>query len=183
MRAADRQGRLEPDDLDWMARSAYLIGALDAAVESWERAHHAFRERGDVAPAVRCAFWIGLALVLHGEQARGGGWLARARHLLDDAALDCAEQGYLLARPSRTRRTSCNRGHAVTAVVVRAAQRWRSQSAATTERLDRGPDIHASRQLLEWCWAPPPRAARAASSGRVDLGRRADARPRGPRAT
>ncbi|MER7900585.1 LuxR C-terminal-related transcriptional regulator [Streptomyces sp. NPDC096046] len=95
LRAADREGLLEPDDLDRMARSAYLIGALDAAVESWERAHHAFLGRGDVAPAVRCAFWIGIILVLHGEQARGGGWLARAGHLLDDAILDCTEQGYL----------------------------------------------------------------------------------------
>ncbi|WP_432197139.1 LuxR C-terminal-related transcriptional regulator [Streptomyces sp. bgisy027] len=95
MRAADRQGLLEPDDLDRMARAAYLIGTLDAAVESWERAHHAFLDRGDVAPAVRSAFWIGIILVLHGEQARGGGWLARAGHLLDDAAPDCTEQGYL----------------------------------------------------------------------------------------
>jgi ATP/maltotriose-dependent transcriptional regulator MalT len=31
-----------------------------------------------------------------GEVARGGGWLARARRLLDDAQLDCVEQGYLL---------------------------------------------------------------------------------------
>ncbi|MEU8844835.1 LuxR C-terminal-related transcriptional regulator [Streptomyces sp. NPDC048564] len=95
LRAADREGLLEPDDLDRMARSAYLIGALDATVGSWERAHHAFLNRGDVASAVRCAFWIGIILVLHGEQARGGGWLARAEYLLDDAALDCAEQGYL----------------------------------------------------------------------------------------
>ncbi|MFE0804272.1 LuxR C-terminal-related transcriptional regulator [Streptomyces sp. NPDC058812] len=93
--AADQQGPLEADDLDRMARAAYLIGAIDAATETWERAHHAFLERGDAAPAVRCAFWIGLTLVLHGEHARGGGWLARAQHILEDAAPDCAEQGYL----------------------------------------------------------------------------------------
>ncbi|MEG3630123.1 LuxR C-terminal-related transcriptional regulator [Streptomyces poriticola] len=93
--AADQRGRLEPDDLDRMARAAYLIGAVDGATGAWERAHHAFLERGDVASAVRCAFWIGFTLVLHGEHARGGGWLARAQHILEDAALDCAEQGYL----------------------------------------------------------------------------------------
>jgi hypothetical protein len=31
-----------------------------------------------------------------GETARGGGWLARARRLLDDAQQECVEQGYLL---------------------------------------------------------------------------------------
>ncbi|RPF39271.1 LuxR family transcriptional regulator [Streptomyces sp. TLI_185] len=93
--AADQRGQLEADDLDRMARAAYLIGAVDGATGTWERAHHAFLARGDVASAVRCAFWIGLTLVLHGEHARGGGWLARAQHILEDAALDCVEQGYL----------------------------------------------------------------------------------------
>ncbi|WP_370409574.1 LuxR C-terminal-related transcriptional regulator [Streptomyces fradiae] len=93
--AADRRDPLEAADLDRMARAAYLIGAVDAADGAWERAHHAFLDRGDTAAAVRCAFWIGLTLVLRGEHARGGGWLARAGHLLEGAAPDCAEQGYL----------------------------------------------------------------------------------------
>lgn len=57
--AADRQGPLEADDLDRLARAAYLIGAADAATGTWERAYHAFLERGDAASAVRGAFWIG----------------------------------------------------------------------------------------------------------------------------
>ncbi|MCH0569079.1 response regulator transcription factor [Streptomyces sp. MUM 136J] len=93
--AADRQRPLPAGDLDRMARAAYLIGAVDAAAETWERAHHAHLARGDTAPAVRSAFWLGIMLVLRGEHARGGGWLARAQHLLTDTALDCAEQGYL----------------------------------------------------------------------------------------
>lgn len=94
--AADRrEGPLEAGDLDRMARAAFLSGAVDAATDTWERAHHAFLARGEAEPAVRCAFWIGLTLLYYGEQARGGGWLARARRILDDAALDCAEQGYL----------------------------------------------------------------------------------------
>ncbi|MEU6180421.1 LuxR C-terminal-related transcriptional regulator [Streptomyces coeruleorubidus] len=93
--AADQQGPLEADDLERLAQAAYLIGAADAATGTWERAHHAFLKRCEAASAVRCAFWIGLTLVLHGEHARGGGWLARAQHILQDAALDCAEQGYL----------------------------------------------------------------------------------------
>ena len=45
---------------------------------------------------MRCAFWLGFSLIEQGDEARGGGWLARARRLLDDAQLDCVEQGYLL---------------------------------------------------------------------------------------
>ncbi|GAA4950063.1 LuxR C-terminal-related transcriptional regulator [Streptomonospora halophila] len=93
--AADRQAPLMADDLDRLARAAYLIGATDVATGTWERAHHAFLDRGEVAGAVRCAFWIGLTLLLRGEHARGGGWLTRAQHILEDAALCCVERGYL----------------------------------------------------------------------------------------
>ncbi|MEV5157140.1 LuxR C-terminal-related transcriptional regulator [Streptomyces sp. NPDC053728] len=93
--AADRHAPLGADDLDRLARAAYLVGSVDEATGTWERAHRAFLDREDAASAVRCAFWLGLTLVLRGEHARGGGWLARARHILEDAALDCVEQGYL----------------------------------------------------------------------------------------
>ena len=46
--------------------------------------------------AVRCAFWLAIGLFNRGEIARGGGWVARARRLLDDLQQDCVEQGYLL---------------------------------------------------------------------------------------
>jgi DNA-binding CsgD family transcriptional regulator len=93
--AADQLESLDAEDLDRLARATYLIGSIDAANDAWERAHHAFLDRGEVAPAVRCAFWLGLTLVLRGEHARGGGWLARAQHILEGSVLDCAEQGYL----------------------------------------------------------------------------------------
>src|SRR5918997_5208269 len=84
--AADRHEALDAEDLDRLATAAYLIGHLDTADATWERAHHAFLDRGDTAPAVRCAFWLGLTLFLRGEHARGGGWLARAQHILEDSA-------------------------------------------------------------------------------------------------
>lgn len=93
--AVDQQDSLDAEDLDRLARAAYLTGHLDAANDAWERTHLAYLGRGDIAPAVRCAFWLGLTLVLRGEHARGGGWLGRARHILEEASLDCVEQGYL----------------------------------------------------------------------------------------
>jgi len=93
--AADQQASLDAEDLDRLARAAYLIGNLDTANETWERTHHAYLNRGETAPAVRCAFWLGLTLFLRGEHARGGGWLGRAQHILEDSALDCVERGYL----------------------------------------------------------------------------------------
>lgn len=93
--AADQQDSLDADDLDRLARAAYLTGDVDAANDTWERTHRAFLGRGEIAPAVRCAFWLGLTLVQRGEHARGGGWIGRAAHLLEEASLDCVEQGYL----------------------------------------------------------------------------------------
>lgn len=92
---ADERAPLAPEDLDLLATAAYLTGRVDAAAEDWERTHRAFVESGEVPRAVRCAFWLGMTLVQRGEQARGGGWLARGASLLDQAELDCVEQGYL----------------------------------------------------------------------------------------
>jgi DNA-binding CsgD family transcriptional regulator len=96
MSAADRHHPLEPEDLERLATAAYLTGRNDDSADIGTRAHHEFLRRGEVERAVRCAFWVGYSLLERGEHARGGGWLARARRLLDDHQLDCVEQGYLL---------------------------------------------------------------------------------------
>jgi hypothetical protein len=51
---------------------------------------------GDVMRAARAAGWLVFVLVNRGEFARSGGWIARARRLLNDGERDCAEVGYLL---------------------------------------------------------------------------------------
>jgi DNA-binding CsgD family transcriptional regulator len=94
--AADELTPLEADDLDRRATAACLIGRDEAAAAGFERAHHAFVDRGEVGRAVRCAFWLGLFLVQRGRHAEGGAWLGRAGRLLEAHALDTAEQGYLL---------------------------------------------------------------------------------------
>jgi DNA-binding CsgD family transcriptional regulator len=94
--AADRESPLEPNDLELLGTAAHLVGRDADSAELSERAHHEFLRRGEVARAVRCAFHLVMILLSRGEMARGAGWLARARRLLDEAGLDCVEGGYLL---------------------------------------------------------------------------------------
>jgi DNA-binding CsgD family transcriptional regulator/tetratricopeptide (TPR) repeat protein len=93
---ADREQRLEPEDLQRLATAAYLIGKGADSTEIWTRAHQEFVTRGHVQQAARCAFWLGFALMNQGERARAGAWIARAGRLLEDGRQDCVEQGYLL---------------------------------------------------------------------------------------
>jgi DNA-binding CsgD family transcriptional regulator len=94
--AADRDTPLAPGDLEQLAAAAYLAGHDDDSGAAWERAHHELLRRGDTPGAARCAFWLALGLLFAGEVARGGGWVARGQRLLDDAAEDCVERGYLI---------------------------------------------------------------------------------------
>lgn len=91
---ADQKASLDAEDLELLARSAYLIGRTDEFLTTLERAHHAYLKAGASVLAARCSFWLGLFLLLRGETGRATGWLARAQRLLEDRG--CVEQGYLL---------------------------------------------------------------------------------------
>jgi DNA-binding CsgD family transcriptional regulator len=84
------------DDLELWATAAYLAGRDDEYLDALERAHRAHRDAGAELRAARCAFWIGLRLMMRGEPARSRGWLARAQRLVGGAAHECVEAGYLL---------------------------------------------------------------------------------------
>jgi ATP/maltotriose-dependent transcriptional regulator MalT len=99
--AADDAAPLGPDDLERLAASAFLIGRDAPYVPLWVRAHQECLRAGETARAARFAFWISLDLLVAGELAQGGGWLARAQRLLDEADLDCAERGLLAALLAR----------------------------------------------------------------------------------
>ena len=94
--AADRETPLAPEDLELLAKAAYLVGRDAERDEVLARAHREWLRLGGAERAARCAFWLAFGLLNRGELARAGGWLARARRLLDDGQLDCVEQGYLL---------------------------------------------------------------------------------------
>ena len=93
--AADRESPLDPDDRELLVTTAYLVGRDDVGDDLSARA---YRElvRNEPSRAARYAFWLGIHLLLRGEPVRSGGWLARARRVLDEAGRDCVEQGYLL---------------------------------------------------------------------------------------
>jgi DNA-binding NarL/FixJ family response regulator len=87
---------LTPEDLERLATAAYMLGRDDDYVAALERAHQAYLDGGELLRAVRCAFWIGMNLVLRGETGRATGWLGRAQRLLERDERDCVERGLLL---------------------------------------------------------------------------------------
>jgi len=93
---ADEQAPLGVEDLELLARSAYLIGRDEDFLKTLDRAHDAYRKAGETTRAARSAFWLGLTLLFKGETGRGTGWLAAARRLIEREKADCVERGYLL---------------------------------------------------------------------------------------
>ena len=93
---ADDHGSLGADDLERMARAAYMLGRDDDYVGALERAHQVHLDDGALPRAVRCGFWIGHNFMFRGEKTRGAGWFARSQRLLDTIEHDCVERGYLL---------------------------------------------------------------------------------------
>ena len=107
--AADRVAPLELEDLERLAVAAYLVGADGESDDAWLRAHHEYLRRGEVVKAARCAGWLAQGLLLRGEIAQGGGWLARAQRLLDEGHHDDVGRGICSFRSrfsplTRTRR-------------------------------------------------------------------------------
>jgi len=92
---ADAADPLEPDDLELLARAAYMLGRDDDYLRGLERAHYGHLDAGDVPRAARCTWWLGLCLLLRGEAAPATGWFARGERLLDREQRDCVECGYL----------------------------------------------------------------------------------------
>lgn len=93
---ADREAALPANDLELLATAAYMIGREDAYFGALERAHQAHLNAGEALHAARCALWIGMNLAQRGEIGRAGGWLGRARRLIEREGRECVEQGYLL---------------------------------------------------------------------------------------
>lgn len=138
--AADRQQPLVAEDLERLAVAAQLVGKDEVSAVMWERAHRQLLERGDVALAVRCAFWLALGLFNRGEMARGGGWLGRAQRLVHDHELDCAERGFLLvpAALGILEGGDPSQAHGIFGEVIEVGQRFGEPELVTLGRLGQG---------------------------------------------
>ena len=88
-------GPLSGDDLERYAVAAYLAGRDDDCTRAWEAAHRAAVDAGDPGDAARRAVLLALCLLLRGQMAHAGGWLARAETLIGEAG-SCAAAGYVL---------------------------------------------------------------------------------------
>ena len=102
--AADRAGILDGDGLELLANSAYMLGRVDDYLGCLQRAYRAHLDAGSPLAALRCAFWIGVNLAQRGEMGRAGGWLGRARRLLEREGGDRVEPATCCCRWSFSRR-------------------------------------------------------------------------------
>ena len=86
---------LEPGDLHRLATAAFLLGKHDECVVAIQAAFSAYVDRGELAEATRCAFWLSMVFSTAGDIALAAGWTARADRLLDEIGADVAERGYV----------------------------------------------------------------------------------------
>ena len=83
------------EELEQLACTAYLLGRADECRARLQEAQHAYLAGGDRPKAARCLFWVAFTLLLEGELAQAGGWLARTARLVEHEQ-QCAEHGLLL---------------------------------------------------------------------------------------
>ena len=89
-------GAVEPEDLELLATTAFMLGRDHEYVDILERAHDLHLERGERLRAFRCAFWSGMILMTRGEVGPGSAWIGRAQRLAEGQPDDSVERGYLL---------------------------------------------------------------------------------------
>src|SRR5512138_394779 len=138
--AADRDAPLAAEDLDRLAASAYMLGDEAESFDILARAHQAFLANGAPERAAADAFRIGFGLLAKGQQAHGGGWLARSRRVLDDAGLDSVVRGYLLM-PDGIRAGIAGdyeRAHALFSEALAIGQRFGDPDLTTLARQAQG---------------------------------------------
>jgi DNA-binding CsgD family transcriptional regulator len=149
--AADQEAPLAPDDLERLATAAYLAGSDEESVELWERAHRERLRAGEPLRAVRCASWLVFVLLNGGQIAPSGGWLSRARRLLDDGRRDCPELGYVLVPTAVLRAVEGDwpGAHAIASQAAEIGERFGEIDLVTLARNVQGRALIAQRRVLE----------------------------------
>ena len=137
---ADQDDLLAPQDLELLARSAYMLGRDDDYLHALERAHHAHLDAGEVPGAARCTWWIGHNLLMRGESARATGWFGRGDRLLDSEGVDCVERGYLLIPVGlqADARGDCCTAYAIWTEAAAVGERYGDPDLVTMARMGQG---------------------------------------------
>jgi DNA-binding CsgD family transcriptional regulator/tetratricopeptide (TPR) repeat protein len=86
---------LEVDDLDRLALAAYLTGHDEEGIAHWTAAHQRCVGNGELHRAAHFGAKIAQGLGFAGDIGRCRGWVDRTARLLEEAGIDCVEQGYL----------------------------------------------------------------------------------------
>ena len=68
---------------------------MTSTCRPWSARYQLHLDAAEPLRSVRCAFWLGITLMLRGEHGQAEGWFGRARRLLDREGADCVEHGYL----------------------------------------------------------------------------------------
>jgi DNA-binding CsgD family transcriptional regulator/tetratricopeptide (TPR) repeat protein len=138
--AVDKDKALAADDLELLARSAYMLGLDEEYVNGLERAHSAHLAAGAVRSAVRCAFWVGHSMLFRGQLGPAFGWFARGNRLLESEEPDCAEHGYLLIPVllEHTSRGEFEDAHATAAETAEIGERFGDPDLAAIGVMEQG---------------------------------------------
>lgn len=131
---------LQAEDLQLLFIAAHLTGRDSERNELAVQAYRKYVEGGNLPAAVRCGFHLIMGFAEQKEYAQAGGWLGRARELLDEYGLDCVEQGYLMLPVALQ---SLDAGDAAGAMatfaqVAKIAQRYGDADLETMSRIGRG---------------------------------------------
>jgi DNA-binding CsgD family transcriptional regulator len=86
---------LDIDDLDRLATAAYLTGHDEEGFSCWVRAQQVCVGEGAAHRAAYFGIRLAQGLGFKGDLGRCRGWVDRTARLLEEASIDCVEQGYL----------------------------------------------------------------------------------------
>ena len=92
--SADREGPLEPEDLEALAEAAWFTARADLAIEAKERAFRAHLDRGDRPRAAALAFDVAHEYVMKQQLSIASAWAGRGERLLQGEPESFAH-GYL----------------------------------------------------------------------------------------
>lgn len=136
---------LDAGDHYRLAVTAYLIGRERESADAFARAYQEHMRIGEQGPAARSAFWLAVTLMLRGEMAPAGGWLARAERIameINDVGLQS-----LLIIPAVLGALGGGDAAAAEALAIRqmeAAGTSRDEDVLAMARLSRGESLLAA---------------------------------------